>query len=69
MRLENVEELSMDIIKKYLDSNTSDYQAMVEEVRKELGLNSLHYQTLPGLMEAIGIDQSEICTYCWNGRE
>ncbi len=69
MRLENVEELSMDIIKKYLDSNSDDYKAMVEEIRKELGLNSLHYQTLPGLMEAIGIDQNDICTYCWNGRE
>ena len=69
MRLENVEELSMDIIKKYLDCDSEAYANMVEEVRKELGLNSLHYQTLAGLLEAIGIDRSEICTYCWDGRE
>ena len=69
MRLEKVEELSMEIISKYLDCNSDDYKAMVEEVRKELGLNTLHYQTLPGLLEAIGIEQSDICTYCWNGRE
>ena len=69
MRLEKVEELTADMIKKYLDSNSEPYKAMVEEVRKELGLNSLYYQTLPGLMEAIGIDRNDICTYCWDGRE
>ena len=69
MRLEKVEELTMEIITKYLDCNSNDYKAMVEEVRKELGLNSLHYQTLPGLMEAIGLDRNDICTYCWDGRE
>ena len=56
-------------IKKYLDCESDCYKNMVEEVRKELGLNSLHYQTLPGLMEAIGLDPNDICTYCWNGRE
>ena len=69
LRLEKVEELSMNIIRKYLNSDSDEYKAMVEEVRKELGLNSLHYQTLPGLLEAIGIDRNDICTYCWDGRE
>ena len=69
MRLENVDELTMEIIKKYLDSSSEPYKAMVEEIRKELDLNSLHYQTLPGLMEAIGLDRNDICTYCWDGRE
>ena len=55
--------------KKYLNSDSEDYKLMVEEVRKELGLNSLYYQTLPGLLEAIGIDRNDICTYCWDGRE
>ena len=59
----------MDIIKKYLDCESAEYTAMVEEVRKELGLNSLYYQTLPGLLEAIGLDKNDICTYCWDGRE
>ncbi len=68
-RIEKVDDLTMDIIKKYLDSESDAYKAMVEEVRKELGLNSLYYQTLPGLMEAIGLDPNDICTYCWNGRE
>ena len=69
MRLEKVDELTQDIIKKYLNSDSEDYKLMVEEVRKELGLNSLYYQTLPGLLEAIGIDRNDICTYCWDGRE
>ena len=27
------------------------------------------YQSLDGLLEAIGIDRSKVCTYCWNGKE
>ena len=31
--------------------------------------SSLGYQSLDGLLEAIGIDRSKICTYCWTGKE
>ena len=30
---------------------------------------SLEFQTVEGLMNAIGLDPSKICTYCWNGKE
>ena len=33
------------------------------------GFDSLGYQSLDGLLEAIGIDRDKICTYCWNGKE
>ena len=36
---------------------------------EKLGFSSLGYQSLEGLMEAIGLDRDKICTYCWNGRE
>ena len=31
--------------------------------------DSLEYQTLEGMIEAIGIDPCKVCTYCWNGKE
>ena len=34
-----------------------------------LGFDSLSYQSLQGMIEAIGIDPEKICTYCWDGRE
>ena len=36
---------------------------------KEMGFDSLGYQSLDGLLEAIGLDRDKICTYCWTGKE
>ena len=36
---------------------------------REMGFDTLNYQSLDGMLEAIGIDRSKICTYCWNGKE
>ncbi len=54
---------------QYADSTTEKYAQMVDEVRKELGLTSLRYQTLEDLIEAVGLPMDKLCTYCWNGRE
>ena len=32
-------------------------------------LFSLVYQSLDGLLEAIGLDRDQVCTYCWTGEE
>ena len=34
-----------------------------------MGFDSLRYQSLDGLLEAIGLDRDRVCTYCWDGRE
>lgn len=57
-----------DIVAKYVDASTPEYQNMVDEICKELNFTSLKYQTLEGMLDAIGIDKSQICTYCWDGR-
>ena len=45
------------------------YQAMVEEIRKELNFTSLQFQRLDDMVESIGISPCKLCTYCWNGKE
>ena len=30
---------------------------------------SLDFQSLEGIVKAIGLDPCELCTYCWNGKE
>ncbi|MFZ2538796.1 MAG: amidophosphoribosyltransferase [Oscillospiraceae bacterium] len=57
------------VLQKYVDSTTQEYQNMVDEICKELNFTSLKYQSLDGMLDAIGIDKSLICTYCWNGKE
>ena len=42
---------------------------MIEEIRKELNLTSVKYQTLDDLIEAIGLPKERLCTYCWDGQE
>ncbi len=55
-------------LEKYVDSTTTEYKNMIHEICKELNFTSLKYQSLDGMLDAIGIDKSQICTYCWDGR-
>ena len=45
--------------------------ALGAEGRSELtGVHHIDrgYQSLEGLLEAIGLDRDKVCTYCWNGK-
>ncbi len=54
-------------IKDYTDINNGKHAAMVEQIRKRLGLNSLMYQKLDDLVEVIGLPKEKLCTHCWDG--
>ena len=54
---------------EYADASTQRGQCMLNAICKKLGFDSLGYQSLDGLLEAIGIDRDKICTYCWSGKE
>nr|WP_326185189.1 amidophosphoribosyltransferase [uncultured Oscillibacter sp.] len=54
---------------EYADAKTERGQCLLRTICKELGFDSLGYQSLDGLLEAIGIDRDKICTYCWTGKE
>ena len=54
---------------EYSDSHTERGQCLRKAISERLGFDSLEYQSLDGLLEAIGIDPEKICTYCWNGKE
>ncbi|NCB96759.1 MAG: amidophosphoribosyltransferase [Bacteroidia bacterium] len=53
--------------KEYSDCNSEKYKAMVEEIRKSLGLTTLTFQRLDDLVEAIGLPKEKLCTHCWDG--
>ena len=54
---------------EYADASTERGRCMLQTICKEMGFDSLGYQSLDGLLEAIGIDKDKICTYCWTGKE
>ena len=60
-------EPSEEVLREYITAGTPRYEKMVEAIRKNLGLTSLKYQTIEGLVEAIGLPKEKICTYCFDG--
>ena len=54
---------------EYADSSTERGQCMLKSICEKMGFDSLGYQSLDGMLEAIGIDREKVCTYCWSGRE
>jgi len=43
-------------------------QHSVEEIKNFIGLDSLCYLSLPGMIEAIGLDQDSFCLACFSGK-
>ena len=56
-------------LEEYADASTERGKCLLHSICEEMGFDSLGYQSLDGLLEAIGIDRDKICTYCWTGKE
>ena len=54
---------------EYADRDTKRGQCMLKTICQEMGFDSLEYQSLDGMLEAIGLDREKVCTYCWTGKE
>ena len=59
----------LEHLEEYADAGTKRGQCLLHAICEKLGFDSLGYQSLDGLLEAIGIDREKICTYCWTGKE
>jgi len=56
-------------IGEYADGKTERGKCLLKAICEEMGFDSLGYQSIDGLLEAIGLDRSKVCTYCWTGEE
>ena len=54
-------------LEEYADQTSDKYRAMVEQIAKDLGIDSLMYKNLDDLVEAIGLPKERLCTHCWDG--
>lgn len=53
---------------EYMDGSTQRGKNMRHAICKKLHFASLEYQSLDGILEAIGLPKDCVCTYCWNGK-
>ncbi|MBO5020599.1 MAG: amidophosphoribosyltransferase [Clostridia bacterium] len=67
MELEGEE--GFNYIDEYCDCNTERGKNLRKVICDKLGFASLEFQSLEGIIEAIGLPKENLCTYCWNGKE
>ena len=61
-------EEGLNHLDEYMDGSTQRGQKMRRAICEKLHFASLEYQTLDGILEAIGLPKDQVCTYCWNGK-
>ena len=69
MILELEGEAGLEHIDEYSDGTTERGEQLRKAICEKFKFASLGFQSLQGVVEAIGLDQCELCTYCWNGKE
>lgn len=62
-------EEAIKYIEEYSDARTERGRAMRKSICDKFKFESLEFQSLEGLIEAIGIEPCKLCTYCWTGKE
>ena len=56
-------------IDEYSDTNTERGKKLRQAISDKFHFASLEFQTLEGVIKAIGLEPCKLCTYCWNGKE
>ena len=51
----------------YATEGTPEYERMVEEIGRRLGLSSLKFCSLADLIASIGLPKEAVCTHCFDG--
>ena len=56
-------------ISEYSDPNTERGKKLRRAIADKYKFSSLEFQSLEGVIKAIGIDKCKLCTYCWTGKK
>ena len=56
-------------LEEYSRADTERGRRLRRAIADKFGFTSLEFQSLEGILDAIGIDPCKLCTYCWNGKE
>ncbi|MCR5296433.1 MAG: amidophosphoribosyltransferase, partial [Clostridiales bacterium] len=61
-------EEGLKYIDEYADGSTERGKKLRQSICEKFNFASLEFQTLEGVIKAIGVNPCELCTYCWNGK-
>lgn len=54
-------------LKEYATAGSPEYEKMVKEIARQLGLSSLKFCTMDHLIKGIGMAKNDVCTHCFDG--
>ncbi len=55
-------------IEEYSDGTTERGKKLRQTICERMKFASLEFQSLDGIIKAIGLEPCKLCTYCWNGK-
>ena len=61
--------VSEETLRDYADPESTNYKELVDEMCREQNFTSLMYNRLDDMIDAVGLPECKLCTYCWNGKE
>ncbi len=67
MKLEGCE--GFNHLEEYSDGATERGKRLRDSICTEFSFDSLEFQSLEGIVKAIGLDRCKLCTYCFDGKE
>ena len=56
-------------LEEYSDASTQRGKNLRRAICENFKFDSLDFQSLEGIVKAIGLEPCKLCTYCWNGKE
>ena len=54
-------------LEKYATTGSAEYNRMVEEIGRRLGLTSVKFNKIETLIKSIGLPKCKVCTHCFDG--
>jgi amidophosphoribosyltransferase len=59
--------ISDDQLDGFVDPDSEKHRMLISKIAENLGFDSLIYQRLDDLVDAIGLPREKLCTHCWDG--
>ena len=69
IRAREGDDVSEETLRDYADPESTNYKELVDEMCREQNFTSLMYNRLDDMIDAVGLPECKLCTYCWNGKE
>jgi amidophosphoribosyltransferase len=67
--IKSIEGKEIEDVSEYIDEKSRKHEMMVDWIRRDINVTTLRYQTIGDMIQAIGLPEEKLCTYCWTGKE